>query len=43
MDSLKSNNNSQNVINQPGRHVGITDPSQFNYYVNFQEIQQNLK
>lgn len=33
----------QNAINRPGSRVGIIDSSRFNHYVNFQEIQQNLR
>jgi len=35
--------NNQNAINRPGSRVGIIDSSRFNHYVNFQEIQQNLR
>lgn len=40
---FQSIGNTQNAINRPGSRVGIIDSSRFNHYVNFQEIQQNLR
>jgi len=40
---FQSIGSTQNAINRPGSRVGIIDSSRFNHYVNFQEIQQNLR